>query len=194
MTPRAAVVAAAASVALAACGRRGLPTYGALAEFSMTAVGPAKDAPFTRADMTGKVWVADFIFTNCAGPCPLLSQRMAKLSKVLPPSVGLLTVTVDPDEDTSERLREYAKVYGADSRWLFLRGGVKQTYELLYAGFKLPMSTDAKAEPGKRVTHSTRLVLVDKNSAIRGYYDGLSDTDADILTKDAAQLLEVGSS
>jgi len=194
MTPRLAVVAVALAAALAACGKRRLPTYDALPDFAMTAVGPAKDAPFTLRDMRGRVWIADFVFTNCAGPCPLLSQRMAKLARVLPPSIGLLTVTVDPDGDTPERLRAYAKSYGADDRWVFLRGGADQTYELLYAGFKLPMSLDAKAAVGARAIHSTRLVFVDKDGSILGYYDGLSDSDADALARDARRLLEVGSS
>jgi protein SCO1/2 len=193
VSPKTAVVAAAAAT-LAACGRGRLPTYAALPDFAMTAVGPTRDAPFTRRELRGKVWVADFVFTRCSGPCPLLSTRMASLARTLPPSVGLLTVSVDPDGDTPERLRAYAKAYGADERWVFLRGGTRQTYELLYAGFKLPMSLDAKADAGARAIHSTRLVLVDASGSIRGYYDGLSDTDADALARDARRLLEVGPS
>lgn len=186
------MAAAAAAAALVACARGRLPTYAVLPDFTMTAVGPDADVPFGARDMRGRVWVADFIFTHCSGPCPLLSARMASLARTLPPSVGLLTVSVDPEGDTPARLRAYAKAYGADARWVFLRGDAKRTYELLYAGFRLPMSTDPKAEPGARVIHSTRLVLVDKDGAIRGYYDGLNDSDADALARDARRLLEVG--
>lgn len=193
MTPRAAAVALAAA-ALCACGRRGLPTVAVLPDFAMTAVGPTKDAPFTRRDLSGRVWIADFIYTSCAGPCPLLSQRMAKLAKILPPSVGLLSVTVDPAGDTPDRLRAYAKAYGADARWVFLRGSMKQTYELMYAGFRLPISVDPRAPGGTRAIHSARLVLIGPDAAIRGYYDGVSDSDADALARDARKLLEVGSS
>lgn len=190
MSPKTAAVAAFA--ALAACGRGRAPEYAVLPDFSLTAVGPERETPFRKADMLGRVWVVDFIFTHCSGPCPLLTQRMASLQSALPESVGSLTVTVDPGADTPERLRAYAKAYGASSRrWLFLRGGVKDTYELMYAGFRLPISLDAKAEQGARVIHSTRLVLVDQRGAIRGYYDGLSDSDADSLTRDARGLLEV---
>ncbi len=184
--------AVAAFAALAACARARAPQYAVLPDFALTAVGPERETPFGKADMRGRVWVTDFIFTHCSGPCPLLSKRMADLAGTLPEAVGLLTVTVDPGADTPERLRAYAKAYGAsDRRWRFLRGAVKDTYELMYAGFRLPISTDAKAEPGSRVIHSTRLVLVDQAGAIRGYYDGLSDSDADRLARDARRLLEV---
>lgn len=189
------IALAAALAALAACERaHAPPTPAKLPDFEMTEVGPEKESPFTRRDMLGRVWIADFIFTHCSGECPLLSRRMRKLSKTLPASVGLLTVSVDPEGDTSDRLRAYAKSYRTDSRWVFLRGGIRQTYELLYAGFRLPMSTNEKADAGLRVTHSTRFVLVDKDGSIRGYYDGLSDSDADALARDARRLVEVGPS
>ncbi|MFI5360960.1 MAG: SCO family protein [Elusimicrobiota bacterium] len=177
-----------------ACRRRAPETLAVLPDFTMTAIGPTADIPFGRKDMLGKPWVVDFVYTHCAGPCPLLTQRLSKLAAVLPPDVGLLTVTVDPDGDTPELLRAYAKEYGADlRRWVFLRGTLSQTYELLYAGFRLPMSADPKAGQGARVQHSTRFVLVDKRGGIRGFYDGLGDLDNDALARDARRLLEVDS-
>ncbi len=165
-----------------------------LPEFGMTSVGPRGVASFSRKDLLGKVWVADFIFTHCSGPCPLLTERMAALAKTLPPAAGLLTVGVDSEGDTPERLRAYAARYGAeDARWVFLRGTPEQTYHLLYAGFRLPLSLDPRAPAELRAAHSTRFVLVDQNGAIRGYYDGLSDSDNAAIARDARRLLEVGS-
>ena len=162
-----------------------------LPDFAMTAIGPTAETPFGRSEMLGKPWVVDFIFTHCSGPCPLLTARLSMLSPSLPPQVGILTVTVDPDDDTPARLRAYAKDNGADlKRWVFLRGTLPQTYELLYSGFRLPMSVDPKAVPGARAMHSTRFVLVDKNGAIRGYYEGLSGVDNDALLRDVKRLLE----
>ncbi len=187
----------AAAALAAACGPRdrAVPEIlGVLPEFSMTAVGPLGVTPFGRGDMLGKVWVADFIFTRCAGPCPLLSERMSKLAVSLPPPVRLLTVSVDPEGDTPQRLRAYARRYAANpDRWVFIRGGVKDTYRLVYAGFRLPMSTDPGAPPETRVAHSTRFALVDQNGGIRGFYDGLSDLDQAALIRDARRLLEAGS-
>lgn len=165
-----------------------------LPEFTMSAVGPDGEAPFGRGDMLGRVWVADFIFTRCSGPCPLMTQRLARLGERLPPEAGLLTVSVDPAGDTPGRLRAYARRHGADGRrWVFLRGSVPDTYRLLYEGFRLPMSTDPKAPAELRVTHSTRFVLVDRAGAVRGYYDALSDIENDALARDARRLLEAGS-
>lgn len=142
----------------------------------MSAGRPA--APLKRADLLGKVWVADFVFTHCTGPCPILSNNMALLQKKLPASVGLLTLTVDPDRDDPKALAAYAERFRADpSRWLFVTGKKGPLLELLIRGFKLPAVEDPKAESGQRVTHSTRFALIDAKGRIRGYFDG-EDPDA----------------
>lgn len=183
---------AAAALLACACGRP--EPLATLPEFTMTAVGAKETREFGRADLLGKVWVVDFIFTHCAGPCPILSSRMSDLAHELPAEVGLLTVAVDPDGDTPERLRAYAKRYGADlERWVFLRGTSSQVYHLLYAGFRLPLSINPTAPAEQRAAHSTRFALVDRNGAIRKFYDGLSETDNAALARDARRLLEVGS-
>src|SRR4051812_11076186 len=91
------------------------PTFGELPDFTLTAVS-AKAAPrrLTRADLLGRVWVADFVFTHCSGPCSVLSTRMGALQKTLPPAVGLLTLTVDPERDDAKTLAAYAERYAAD--------------------------------------------------------------------------------
>lgn len=189
-------LAAGAAACLAACRVPGKSpeVLAKLPDFSMTAVGPKSETPFGRKDMLGKPWIVDFIYTRCEGPCPLLTERLGKMARTLPPEVGLLTVTVDPEGDTPARLRAYAKEYEADPRrWVFVRGSLHDTYELMYSGFRLPMSVDPKAAPQSRVTHSTRFVLVDKNGGIRGFYDGLGDLENAALARDARRLLEVQS-
>jgi protein SCO1/2 len=184
---------AAAVLLASACGRSREP-LAVMPEFRMTAVTPGGTAEFGRKDLLGKVWIADFIFTRCAGPCPILSTRLSKLGRELPPSVGLLTVAVDSEGDTPERLRGYAKRYEAEpGRWVFLRGTPEQTYHLVYAGFRLPLSVNPSNPEEQRATHSARFVLLDRDGAIRGYYDGLSDSDNAALARDARRLLEVGS-
>lgn len=181
----------AAALLAAACRPRPPQVLFVLPDFRMSAVGAAGERPFGRADLLGRVWIADFVYTRCSGPCPLLSQSLARVASGLPPEVGLLTISVDPEGDTPERLRAYAKAYGADERrWVFLRGTPAQTYQLLFAGFRLTMSTDPKAAPEARVLHSTRFALIDKAGAIRGYYDGLADYDNAVLARDARRLLE----
>jgi protein SCO1/2 len=186
---------AGALLAGSACAPRHCPEpLVRLPEFSMSAVGPAEESPFGLAQMRGRPWVVDFVFTRCGGPCPLLTERMAALAKRLPKEVGLLTVSVDPEGDTPERLRDYARAHAAEEgRWIFLRGPIEDTYRLLYAGFRLPMSTRPEAAPESRVMHSTRFALVDSSGAVRGYYEGLVDADAAALERDARALLEVRS-
>ena len=150
------------------------PTFGELPDFSLTAVSAGKTpAPLSRKDLLGRVWVVDFVFTHCEGPCPALSNNMARLQKDLPAEIGLLTFTVDPDRDSPQILAKYAQRFRADpARWLFVTGSRAPLYELLIKGFKIPAVEDAKAPSGQRVTHSTRLVLLDAQGRLRGYFDG----------------------
>jgi protein SCO1/2 len=77
----------------------------------------------TRQELTGKVWVADFIFTTCGGICPVMTSNMRKLQDKLFADIRLVSFTVDPTHDTPEVLTEYANRYGANKdRWLFLTG------------------------------------------------------------------------
>lgn len=94
----------------------------------------------TKADLLGKVWVADFIFTRCADECPLVSQRMARLQAAFATQAAfrLVSITVDPEHDTPEVLSRYAANFGAEAqRWLFLTGDKTAIYRLVRAGFRL---------------------------------------------------------
>jgi len=135
---------------------------------------------FGSAQLNGKIWIADFIFTSCRGPCPLISTRMSELQKPLEKTdVHLVSFSVDPETDTPEVLRGYAeKLHAEPKRWDFLTGPKPTIYKLSHDGFKLAISDGSDAE-GIPV-HSTRMVLVDRHGQIRGYYEG---TEADAMTK-----------
>lgn len=182
-------LALAAAAVLSACYAPP-PTFGELPDFTLTAVSTkTPPRPLTRKDLLGRVWVADFIFTHCSGPCPALSTRMSGLQKKLPASVGLLTLTVDPDRDSPQVLQAYARRYAADtSRWLFVTGPKAELVPLLVKGFKVPAVEDASAPSGQRVTHSTRLVLLDKHARLRGFFDGEDDQQAASLVAAAKRL------
>src|SRR5688572_16142191 len=94
--------------------------------------------PVTDRDLRGNVWVAAFIFTHCAGPCPMMSARMAQLQSAVPDKdVKLVSFTVDPDRDTPAVLKEYAQRFNADeSRWYFLTGEKQAIFNFVY-GMKL---------------------------------------------------------
>src|SRR5229473_4394451 len=124
---------------------------------------------FGSAQLRGKIWIADFIYTTCPGPCPMISTRMSELQKPLEKTdVHLVSFTVDPAKDTPQVLQTYAEKLGAEpGRWDFLTGPQSTIYNLSRNGFKLAVA-DGSDEKGTPV-HSTRIILVDRHGAIRGY-------------------------
>jgi cytochrome oxidase Cu insertion factor (SCO1/SenC/PrrC family) len=165
-----------------------VPVLGSVPEFSLT---EANGATLRRADLLGKVWVASFIFTRCGEACPLMMQHEARLQPDLPlrDDLRLVSFSVDPDWDTPKVLTEYAHTFGADqSRWLFLTGDKKQVYHLASDGFHLAV---LPADPAKEmpILHSTKLVLVDRGGAIRGYYDSSDPAEMQKLVRDVRQVL-----
>jgi protein SCO1 len=163
-----------------------LTKYYPLPDFSLT---DQTDKQVTLADLKGKAWIADFIFTSCGGTCPMMTGQMRKLQVVLPTDIRMVSITVDPDRDTSKALAAYAAENGAThDRWLFLTGDKKALHDLCIQGFKLPLD-DAGGNVIEPIAHSTRFVLVDKDGQIRGYYDGTEEDDVKRLTADAKKLL-----
>ena len=158
-----------------------LPDLGRLPPFSLT---DERGRPFARDDLLGKVWVADFVFTSCSDACPRLTRRMRSLQDRLDPlgSVGLLSVSVDPERDTPEKLRVYGEAYGARSDlWRFLTGSPIEVERTVVKGFKMAMAKVPAQDPAKEsddelraqafdILHGDRLVLVDSDARIRGYY------------------------
>jgi protoheme IX farnesyltransferase len=156
---------------------RELPDYYALPEFSFT---DQNGQPFSSASLRGKVWVANFIFTDCTGPCPRMSALFAKLQES-DPDVRLVSFTVDPENDTPPTLAAYGKRYGAGPRWTLLTGDGAALKNIRQEAFKL-------GEMGAAMAHSTRLVLVDRDLRIRGFYDSAEPGVIAQLTADIALL------
>lgn len=169
-----------------ALARRPLGNYGVVPAFQLI---NQHERRFGSTDLAGKIWIADFIFTNCRGPCPIISTRMSELQKPLRDTdVHLVSFTVDPDQDTPRVLRFYAeKLHAEDGRWDFLTGAKATLYDLSIKGFKLGVSDGSEAE-GVPV-HSTRFVLVDRQGTIRGYYDALAPDGVTKVLADASHLL-----
>jgi protein SCO1/2 len=103
---------------------------------------------------------------------------MAELQKAYAsnPDVHLISITVDPENDTPQVLKAYAAAHSADTaRWTFLTGKEKAVYDLIgRGGFMLGVAKNegAARTPGNEVTHSSRLAVVDQMGAIRGYFEG----------------------
>ena len=131
------------------------------------------------SDLHGKVWVADFIFTRCAGTCPVMTRRMAEFEKDLEPSaflrdVKLVSFSVDPDFDRPDVLRDYGRTNGADpARWMFLTGTSEAVRGLVRDGFKLPVTE--QSDPNMPIVHSQNFVVVDRVGRIRGAFDVLTE-------------------
>jgi cytochrome oxidase Cu insertion factor (SCO1/SenC/PrrC family) len=165
-----------------------LPVIGSVPDFSLT---EANGAALGRTDLLGKVWIASFLFTRCGEACPLLMHHEVGLQADLPvrDDFRLVSFSVDPDWDVPKVLTEYAHTFGADrSRWLFLTGDKKQIYRLTIDGFRLAA---VEGDPAKEmpILHSTKLVLVDRHGAIRGYYDSADDGEMRKLVRDVRQVL-----
>lgn len=165
---------------------RELSSYGTVPQFELV----NQDAQsFGSSQLAGKIWIADFIFTSCPGPCPMISTRMSELQKPLEKSdVHLVSFSVDPEKDTPEVLRGYAeKLKARPERWDFLTGRRAAIYSLIRDGFKLAVS-DGSDDEGMPI-HSTRVALVDRHGVIRGYYDALAPDAVTKLLADASHLL-----
>ncbi len=134
-----------------------------------------------KSDLHGKVWIASFIFTRCTGPCPQVTSTIARLQSELAnePDARLVTFTVDPARDDPDELKKYADNRRADKeRWLFLTGKENEIRRLLLDSFKVSANRNPQAKnPSEEFDHSTRLVVVDKQGNIRGYYQGMADPD-----------------
>ena len=144
----------------------------------------------TNHDLAGKIWVADFIYTTCPGPCPLITAGMAKIQDAVAhdPQVQLVSFTVDQLTDTPPVLTKYANQYGADpNRWWFLTGQEKPLYDLIQNGF-YQVVQDNRGQtppPGQNtVTHSTKIALVDGDGNVRGFYDGVGNEGRGDLLRD----------
>jgi len=125
-----------------------LADYGLVPDFRLTERG---GSTVTLADLRGKVWLANFIYTECTETCPLQSLQVQRLQKEFVGSADIrfVSITVDPGHDTPEVLRRYAERYGADpGRWLFLTGPKPAIYGLAKDGFKLGVSDASPAAQG----------------------------------------------
>ncbi len=153
------------------------PVLGHLAPFTLVR---ETGAPLASADLAGKVWVADFVFLGCTESCPLLTTRMSHLSALLkdeatrrgdPLPVRLVTFTVDPTNDTQERLSEYSTRWHADPAvWAFATGSLADVQHVVGDGFKIAFGKVESGAGAFEMMHGNYFVVVDGQMHIRGYY------------------------
>jgi protein SCO1 len=143
----------------------------------------------STGDFKGKIWVANFIFTRCAGPCPMMTSRMAEVNQALgkkATDVELVSITVDPEFDTPEVLKKYGEQAGASpDRWKFLTGPKEQVDTVVMKGFLQALGREPSGTP----IHSTRFVLVDREGWMRNFLDGSDPELPQKLLMDIGDLL-----
>lgn len=140
--------------------------------------------PFGTEQLAGKIWIADFIFTRCAGPCPALTAAMAKIQTQLSllnggTDVGLVTISVDPEYDQPNVLAEYARSFNANPvQWRFLTGDHDTIWTLIRSGFMQSVEHNMQ-DSLTPIAHSPNFVLLDRHGRIRGLYLGIDQIAPD---------------
>lgn len=135
--------------------------------------------------LKGNPWIADFIFTRCAGPCPVMTQKMASIQLRLPKEVRLVSFTVDPKYDSPAVLAEYAKRFKADdSRWDFLTGP-KPELKAIFSALRIGVQ---EGQTPVDTIHSEHFVLIDADGKVAGYYNPNESGRLDALVQDARKL------
>jgi protein SCO1/2 len=159
-----------------------LPVLGELSNFTLT---NAQGRPFAVNDLRGKVWVADFIFTSCAGICPVMTGNLRDVQEAYAGNdeVAFVSISVDPATDTPEVLADYARKYSApEERWQFLTGDLDEIHRIALEEFHLGSVEDP-------IIHSPHFVLVDRSGRIRAYYTGTEATELPRLREGIEELL-----
>jgi cytochrome oxidase Cu insertion factor (SCO1/SenC/PrrC family) len=158
-------------------------TFGKAPDFSLI---ERSGRQLTLSDLKGKIWVVNFIYTNCPDTCPIQSAQMKELQAEFmdEKDLRLVSITVDPERDSPMVLTEYANRFGADpERWLFLAGEKEAIHRLAQEGFRLAAAEIPHAKrpaSGATYTHSPRFALIDRKVQIRGYY---TSTDSEAIVR-----------
>ena len=178
----------------------GLKVYRTVPEFTLIERSGRK---VTLADLKGKVWVAQFFYSECRDICPLIVPQMGllhleyKTDPEFRSDIRFVSITVDPERDTPQALAKFADRFSADPElWLFLTGDKAVIYRLTQEGFKVGMGEaenppEVKKKTGeeKEIFHSSRLIIVDRQARIRGYYSGIEAEAMVRLRSDLKKLL-----
>jgi len=154
-----------------------LPQFGKVPEFVLS---DTNEKPFSSSTLLGKVWIVNFFFASCPAVCPAVNGRLASLNRIYKDNgeLRLVSITIDPSNDTSQALAEYSKRFGAvPGKWDFLTGPAALINALRAHQFKIDSGDSIEF-------HSTRVVLIDRTGTVRGFYQGNDDQGVNQLTRD----------
>ena len=150
-----------------------LPVISQVSNFTLT---NQLGQPVTLENLKGRIWVADIIFTRCAGPCPVMTHHLRELQDALPATSAaqLVTLTTDADADTPPVLLKYAEKFGANPKhWNFLTGDKRVIANLAMDSLKLTAvakKPEERTDDADLFVHSTIFVVVDKQGRLRGSF------------------------
>lgn len=149
-------------------------------------------------DLKGKPWLVQFVFTNCTSVCPPMMFNMAEVQDNLAEAgiedYKIVSFSVDPENDTPEKLQEYLDTYEVadQSKWEMLTGyTMEEISDLSVKSFKLPVI--AAPEGSDQVTHGSSFFLVNQEGEAVKSYDGYMEVPHDIIVEDMKALIEAGS-
>ncbi len=169
-----------------------IPNFNLLDQDSLT---------FTKNRLKGKISIASFIFTRCGTICPKTVASMARVQENFENSndILLLSYTVDPQYDRPSILKKFSKSNEINNqKWVLLTGSKSSIYNLALKGYMVPVSdaseyNKAITNPDQAFIHSERLILVDKEGIIRGFYDGTDRKEVDKLILETKILVDIYS-
>lgn len=145
---------------------------------------------FGSKQLEGKIYIADFFFSRCPSICPTMTTQLMRVQSAFKDNkeIQLVSFTVDPENDTPEVLAAFASKYKANpGTWHFLTGQKDAIYKLAKEGFKISAMDDPAG--GEEFVHSDKLILVDQNKIIRGFYNGTDPKEVDRLITEVKVLL-----
>ncbi len=147
--------------------------------------------PFGSEQLAGQPWVLAAIFTTCGGPCPKIVRGLQSIEdRLADAGTRIVCLSVDPEYDTVEVLARFAERFETSERWTFLTGDEKEIHQLLISDFLMGTARDDKARFGEHVTHQTKVVALDRDGVIRGWYSGVDEPGLERL---AARMEFLGS-
>tara|TARA_X000001036_G_C20523223_1_gene742991 strand:+ start:310 stop:891 length:582 start_codon:yes stop_codon:yes gene_type:complete len=141
---------------------------------------------FSEQDLLGNYWISDFIFTTCAGPCPVMSSQFQGFQEKYSDNsnLKLLSISVNPQYDTPNILQNYGERYNADfKKWNFLTGDVNEIHTLALESFKV-------GDAENPIFHSAFFILIDDQAQIRGYYNSTINEDINKMYSDINDLMD----
>ncbi|RZJ35806.1 MAG: SCO family protein [Flavobacterium sp.] len=174
-----------------------LVKIGPVPKFSLT---DQNGKTITNVDYLGKVYLVEFFFTSCPSICPKMNSNMLTIQNTFfgNNNFGIASITIDPQHDTPQVLKEHANTLGVKStNWHFLTGDKDYIYSLANKGFNLYAGENSQVNGG--FEHSGLFALIDKEGNIRCrrddynnpilYYDGLEPKGVEAVIQDIKLLL-----